>query len=111
MKRSLLGLALLTFSLAACVKQPVAVPLKPPAERLVCAPAGARPSVPAEYVIDWNAVTTVAQARIEHDAFVRVLRSREGIITGYLVAIEGKLFACSTNAAWLRDFYEPLPSK
>lgn len=83
----------------------IAVPVLPPAERLVCVAAGDRPAIPAEYAIDWSAVTTVEQAKAEHLKYVASVRTREGVVAGYIVRIEGQLFACSNNAAWLRDFY------
>lgn len=52
----------------------------------------------------------MAQARAEHDAYVRSVRTREGVIVGYLVSIEGKLFVCSNNAAWWRDYWSGLPT-
>lgn len=85
--------------------QRIAVPIKPPAERLVCVAAGDRPAIPAEYAIDWSKVATVDQAQAEHAKYVASVRSREGVIAGYIMRIEGQLFACSNNAAWLRDFY------
>lgn len=74
-----------------------------------CVAAGDRPAIPAEYVIDWSKVLTVPQARAEHETFVRSVRDREGVTVGYIVDIEGKLFACSSDAEWLRDFYGRLP--
>lgn len=102
------ALALSTFCLtaASCGQQKVVEALPPPPERLQCAALGSRPAIPPEYVIDWSKVTTVAQAHAEHDAYVRSVRTREGIISGYILEIEGKLFVCSNNAAWLREFYK-----
>lgn len=79
-------------------------------ERFICEPAGTRSQVPPEYVIDWSRVTTVPQARAEHDAFVRVLRTREGIVAGYIVQLEGRHFVCFNNMQWQRDFYARLPA-
>lgn len=78
--------------------------LPTPPERLVCDAAGARPTIPPEYVIDWTKVQTLAQARSEHEKFVAVIRSREGVIVGYLVQVEARLFTCSNNMQWRRDF-------
>lgn len=80
-------------------------------ERFVCEPAGTRPQIPAEYVIDWSRVSTVPQARAEHEAFVRTLRTREGIVAGYLVQLEGRHFICFNNMQWQRDFYSRLPAE
>lgn len=75
-----------------------------PPERLICEAAGTRPSIPPEYRIDWGKVRTVAEARAEHDKFVAVLRTREGVIAAYILEVEGKLFTCFVNAQWRRDF-------
>lgn len=111
MLRLPLAIALSTFCLAACESTRVAVPLKPPADRMDCVavtPAD-RPRIPPEYVIDWSKVTTVDQARSEVDALIRSIRTREGVTVGWIVDVEGRLFACSSDDAWLRDFYGRLP--
>lgn len=96
--------------LASCTKtERIAEAVKPSAERMECVAAGGRPALPAEYVIDWSKVATVDQAQAEHMKFVASVRSREGVIAGYILRIEGQLFACSNNAAWLRDFFSNLP--
>lgn len=97
---------------SACSPQRIAVPSRPDLanpDRLTCEAAGERPALPAEYVIDWSRVTTVEQARSEHDAYVRSVRTREGVIVGYVVTVEGRLFVCSNNAAWWRDYWAGLP--
>jgi hypothetical protein len=107
---ALLPLTLSSLLLASCTKtERIAQAVTPPAERIQCVAAGDRPAVPAEYVIDWSKVATVDQARAEHMKFVASVRSREGVVTGYILRIEGRLFACSNNAAWLRDFFSQLP--
>lgn len=103
------ALSTLCFLLGSCETTRVAVAVKPPADRMDCRPAGDRPAIPAEYVIDWKAVTTVPQARAEHETYVRSVRDREGVTVGYIVQIEDKLWACSSDDEWLRDFYGPLP--
>lgn len=110
--RLLKALALSTccsLLLASCGTTRVMVPLKPPAERMDCRPARERPALPAEYVIDWSQVTSVPQARAETEALVRSVRTREGVVAGYIVEVEGKLWACSNDDDWLRDFYGRLP--
>lgn len=113
MKRLLLALALSTSCLAAasCETVRTAVPVKPPTERMDCVAVepGQRPQLPPEYVIDWSKVTTVPQARTEHEAFVRSVRTREGVVAGYVVALEDKLFLCASDDEWLRDFFDRLP--
>lgn len=96
----------------ACDKERIVAPIKPPAERLVCEAAGARPTVPTEYSIDWGRVEVVGDSRATLNAaktevakLIASIRSREGVVVGHVMRIEGKLFLCSNNAAWLRDFY------
>jgi hypothetical protein len=91
--------------LGACEKQRIVEALPIPPDRMDCRVIeGGRPALPAEYVIDWSKVTTVPQARAEHDKFVASVRDREGKVAGYLLEVEGRLFACSNDAAWLREF-------
>lgn len=110
--RSKPALALSTFCLAtalsAChtIRSVQALPTPP--DKLVCEAAGARPIIPPEYVIDWAKVTTVAQARTEHEKYVAAIRTREGVIAAYIMAIEGKLFLCSSNMEWRRDYEKAL---
>jgi hypothetical protein len=116
MKRMQRAAALLTCSLAltagSCPPKRVVTALPIPAERMVCAPADAtRPTVPAEYTLNWNPALSapnvkeaVARALIEHGRYVASVRAREGVVAGYVVSLEGKLFVCSNNMAWIRDF-------
>lgn len=107
MRLSATALALSTLCLAvsACGADKYTAEFIPtPPERLVCEQAGTRPTIPPETVIDWVHVTSVAQAKIEHDGYVRSVRTREGVVAGYVLAVEGKLFACSNNAQWRREF-------
>ena len=103
---------LLTFfsatALSACAKERIAQALPTPADKLVCDAAGTRPSIPPEYAIDWAKVTTVAQATAEHDKYVAAIRTREGVIAAYIMSIEGKLFVCSNNMQWRKDFEKAL---
>lgn len=107
--RQLLTAAALSMSclaLASCGEpKRIVTNLAPPSERLVCVAAGARPTVPGEHVIDWSKVKTVEQAIVEHSAYVRSVRTREGLIAGYILNVEGKLFACSNNMIWLREWH------
>lgn len=64
--------------------------------------------MPAEHVIDWPTVGTVDQARVEHQRYVTSVRNREGIVTAYILRVEGKLFVCANNAQWRRSFEEGL---
>lgn len=116
MRRLLTGVTLSTccFLLAACETTRVAVPLRPDLDnptRLVCEGVpGERPAVPATYTIDWSRVTTVAQARAEHERYVASVLARNGVLAAYIVDIEGKLFVCSNNAQWWRDYWAALPA-
>lgn len=113
MQRLLRALALSTFCLAvsACGEKRVQVPIPIPAERIDCVSIrDQRPTIPAEYVIDWTRVTTVAQARAEHEAFVTRLREREGPVALYVVELEGELWACADDDEWLRDYVRRLPA-
>jgi hypothetical protein len=114
MKRTLMAVALSTCCLAvsACHVERIATAIPIPADRMDCtelAGADGRPTIPPEYVIDWSKVTTVQQAHAEHDAFVTRLRERERPVTLYVVRLEGRVFACADDAAWLRDYTSRLP--
>ena len=107
MRQVLLAIALGTSCLAvsACGPKRVQVPIPIPDERMDCvAIKDQRPVIEPEYVIDWSGVVTVDQARAEHQAFVTRLRKREGPISGYIVKLEGQVFACADDAEWLRDY-------
>ena len=113
MKLRLLALALSTscLALSACTEKRVVVPLPIPPERMDCTVTATRPVIQPEYSIDWTQVVTVEQARHEHEAFVTRIRQREGLITGYIVAIEKTNFLCANDAAWLRDYSAALPKQ
>jgi len=96
------------LALTGCKPDKVVEHLPTPPERLVCEAAGDRPSIPREYAVDWSKVATVAQAQTEHLKYVASVRNREGVITGYIMRIEGKLFTCHTNAQWRADFEKRL---
>jgi hypothetical protein len=111
-------LALSTVCLAAALSgcqttKRAAVALRPDLEhpdKFICEPAGTRPQIPPEYVIDWGKVTTVAQAHAEHDRFVGTLRTREGAVAGYVLDLEAKHFVCFNSMQWQKDYYSKLPS-
>lgn len=109
---------LFLVALTACKTDKVAVPVRPDLEnpeRLICEDVprkdgkAIRPKIPAEYQIDWNAVQTVQQARSEHEAYVASVRKREAIVSGYVVSTEGRLFVCSNNMQFWRDYWKGLP--
>lgn len=120
MKRNALAAALLTSCLAvsACGHKPevIAEHIPTPPERLVCEAGGTRPTVPPEYQINWGTVASapsvpvaVERAKAEVGKLMATIRTREGVVAGYVVMIEGKLFTCRNNMVWRRDFEAGLP--
>jgi hypothetical protein len=91
-------------ALSACKAVHTADFIATPADRLVCEAAGPRPKIPPEYAIDWSKVATVPQAKAEHDKYVASIHARDGIAAAYILSIEGKLFVCSNNAQWRREY-------
>lgn len=114
MKRNVLAAALLMSCLAvsACGDtKRIVTHIPTPPERLVCEPTGTRPAIPAENVIDLdraaaagNFASAMSIVQQEVRDYVASVRAREGIVAGYIVQTEGKLFTCSTNMQWRRDF-------
>jgi hypothetical protein len=106
MKRSATALLLSTlFLTSACGgDRRVVESLPTPPERLICEQAGTRPTLPPEHAIDWSQVKTVAAAKLEHEKFVAVLRTREGLVAGYVLKLEGVNFTCWTNVEWRRQY-------
>lgn len=103
--RSLISAALLALAVAACGEpKRIAVALPIPVERMDCVEAGNRPAIPPEHKIDWAAVSSVLQARQEYNQYVASVRAREGMVAGYVLMLEGHLFACSNDAQWLREW-------
>jgi hypothetical protein len=41
---------------------------------------------------------------------IATVRTREGVVAGYVLDLEGKHFVCVNNAAWLRDYFKGLPA-
>lgn len=113
MQRRLAAIALLTLCsatvLSGCETKRTVTALRTPADKLVCNAAVKRPVIPPEYRIDWARVGTVAQAHAEHDKYVATIRTREGVIAGYILDIEGRLFVCGSNMQWRKDFEAGLP--
>jgi hypothetical protein len=107
MKQLLMAAALSTLSLgiSACEPKRVVTALPIPPERTDCqAATGKRPTLPPEYSIDWSKVATVGQAKAAHDNFVNVIRGREKIVANYVLSLEGDLFQCANDAAWVREW-------
>lgn len=99
----LFPLALLALTACGETKR-VAEFIPTPPERLVCEQAGTRPTIPPETVIDWTHVTTVAQAKIKHEGYVKSVRTREGVVAGYILKLEGIAFVCFNNMQFRREF-------
>jgi len=99
-------------ALSACAEpKRIVTNLAPPSERLQCAAVPKRPTIPPEYVIDWAKVATVGMAKAEHAKFLASVRSRESAVGAYIIDVEGKLFVCGNNAAWLRDWFKATAAK
>lgn len=114
MKLSAMALALSTLCLAvsACGEQKYTAEFIPtPPARLVCEVAGTRPTIQPVPAIDWARITTVAQAKIAHDDYVKRINAREGVVAGYVLNIEGKLFTCFNNMQWRREYEADLAKK
>lgn len=92
------------LALTACEPKRIAVALPIPPERTDCeAATGKRPTLPPEYKIDWATIASVGQAKAAHDNFVNVVRGREGIVSNYILQVEGDLHQCALDAAWIRE--------
>lgn len=110
-----LTLSTFCFLAASCATaDPHVVPLNVKAEhpeRFVCErrTGDNRPAIPPAYVVDWSRVQTVDQARSEHDSYVRSIVDRNGVISGYIVTLEGVNFTCWNNMEWQRHYYDALP--
>jgi hypothetical protein len=117
MKRLKLAAILSTFCflLAACSHDPKVVPLNLAAREpnwFVCEgvdPTTERPALPPAVTIDWDSLQTIPQAREAHNRYVARMVERNGLVVGYMVMIEGRLFTCANNMAAQRDFYDRLP--
>lgn len=104
-KAACVSLFAIGVTLAACGDtKRVVEHLPTPPERLICERAGTRPTLPPEHAIDWAQVRTVAAAKVEHEKFVSVLRTREGLVAGYILKLEGELFRCFNNMQWRREY-------
>lgn len=98
-------LASVLLALPSCGQQRIAVALPIPPERMDCeAATGKRPTLPPEYAINWAKIATVGQAKTEFDNFVLTLRGREQTVSTYVLKLEGDLFQCANDDAWLREW-------
>lgn len=105
---ALIGLSLVISACGDTKRVVEAIPTPP--ERLICEQAGTRPAVPPEHAIDWGQVRTVDAAKVEHEKFVSVLRTREGLVAGYVLKLEGVNFTCWNNMEWRRQYEAGLAS-
>lgn len=90
--------------ISACEEKRIAEHLPTPPERLICERAGTRPTIPPEYQIDWSQIRTVDAAKVEHGKYVASIRTREGIVAGYVLKLEGELWRCWNNMTWRKEF-------
>lgn len=105
LSRKALVLSTLCLAASACSDTKRVVEYLPtPPERLICERTGTRPSIPPEHQIDWSQVKTVSAAKTEHQKFVDVVRTREGIVAGYILKLEGVNFTCWNNMQWRREY-------
>jgi hypothetical protein len=110
MKHMLRGVALSTFCLVAsgCGGEPEYrfKPLPIPTERMDCVAIDktARPALVPVYKIDWTKVANVPQAIVEVAKLMQSVNQRELIVSNYVVELEDKLFLCSSDAIWLREY-------
>ena len=119
LRRTILALSTLCLAVSACGDtKRVAEFIPTPPTRLVCDAAGTRPTIPPEYKIDWTTVAAaptvavaVERAKSEVGKLIGTVRTREGVVAGYVLDIEGKLFICSNNAQWRREFEENLAAR
>lgn len=108
------------FSAGSCQKEVHSVsalrPDKTNPERFVCEPAGTRPPITPDHLMNWQFVgmaatipEAVERAKAEHQKFVAQKNERERIVATYVLLVEDRLFLCANNAQWLREFYAGLP--
>lgn len=107
---------LCSLSITACKPTHVAEAIPIPPERLDCVATTARPALPPEYVIDWVKIGAASSvplaveiAKGEVAKLVASFHRRDGVVAGYILEIEGKLFACSNDAEWIRDYQAKVP--
>jgi hypothetical protein len=102
-----LCVSLLALTACADTKR-VAEHLPTPPDRLICERLGTRPTIPPEHAIDWSQVRTVPQAQAEHQKYVATVRTREGVVAGYVLKLEGVNFLCWNNMEWRREYEKGL---
>lgn len=90
--------------LSACAEAYKAETIPLPPERLDCVTLEAgRPTINPEHVIDWSAVSSIADARSEAALLIKSVRERELTVAHYVLALESQLFLCADDARWLRE--------
>lgn len=120
LKRMVLVLSTCCLAVSGCsTTKREAVTLRPDIDHpqwFICEAAGTRPVIPPEYKIDWVKVgqaATVPQAveaaKAEVGKLIGTIRTREGVVAGYVLDLEGKHFVCTNNNRTLLDFYHGLP--
>ncbi|QDP55247.1 MAG: hypothetical protein Tp170SUR191951_85 [Prokaryotic dsDNA virus sp.] len=108
--KMVLALSMCCLAVSACGPERIQVPIPIDADRVDCAVIiDQRPTIKSEYSINWDAITTVPQAMAEFAKYVKRQREREGPVSDYIVEVEGALWACAEDDAWLRDYLAQLP--
>lgn len=109
--RAAILLAASALVLTACEPEKHVTALPIPPERMDCeAATGKRPKLGPEYQPNWQLALAqptkekaVEEAIRQHGLFVDVLRGREKAIATYILFVEGDLWQCANDDAWLRE--------
>lgn len=93
----------------ACEPERIQTAIPIPAERTDCPTTVARPTVPAESLLDWSIITTLQQARAAVEALIGSVRARERVVADHVLKLEGVIFECGNDDQWVRDYQRNLP--
>lgn len=119
LKRMVLALSMCCLAVSGCETTKRATEALRPdltnPDRFICEAAGTRPKTPPEYQIDWSQVgqapsvkVATERAKAEVAKLIGSIRSREGVVVGYVLQLEDRHFVCFNNMQWQRDFYRGL---
>lgn len=119
LSRTVLALSTLSLAVSGCeTTKRATVALRPDIDHpqwFVCEPAGTRPKIAPEYQIDWGKVAAapdvahaVEAAKGEVGKLIATIRTREGVVAGYVLDLEGKHFVCVNNIQTQLDFWKGL---
>ena len=54
--------------------------------------------------MDWAKIKDVAAAKIAFGTYLSAQRDREGVISQYILDVEGALFKCQNNMKAIQDY-------